>query len=93
MNSRGSDGGPDLVQNGIALSATFHWMFERNLLSISDDYRLLVAKTFTPEELRVLFARRDGKILLLSSAAMWPNPGYLAKHRAVFISKSAKPFS
>ena len=36
-------GGPDVVQNGIALSATVHWLFDRHLISISDDYRLLVS--------------------------------------------------
>ena len=27
------DGGPDIVQNGIALSATCHWLFDRHLIS------------------------------------------------------------
>ena len=36
-------GGPDIVQNGIALSATVHWLFDRHLISIDEDYRLLVS--------------------------------------------------
>ena len=30
--------GPDSLRNGIALSSTFHWMFDRGLISIDDDY-------------------------------------------------------
>ena len=33
--------GSDLVRNGIALSGTFHWLFDRGLLSIDDDYSIL----------------------------------------------------
>ncbi len=32
--------GPDSLQNGVALSSTFHWMFDRGLISIDDDYSL-----------------------------------------------------
>jgi putative restriction endonuclease len=35
-------GGPDVIQNGIALSGTAHWLFDRHLISLTDDYRLLV---------------------------------------------------
>jgi putative restriction endonuclease len=83
-----SEGGPDLVQNGIALSATFHWLFDRHLISISDDHELLVADNLIPAELKALFAPHGGKVLLPSISAMWPHPIYLAKHRALFQSKS-----
>lgn len=29
--------GPDIVSNGLALSGTAHWMFDRGLLSLTDD--------------------------------------------------------
>src|SRR5205085_4160340 len=29
--------GPDIVTNGIALSGTVHWMFDRGLISLSDN--------------------------------------------------------
>ena len=50
-----SDGGPDVVQNGIALSGTIHWLFDRHLISLTDDYRLLVSHNKVPTELRSLF--------------------------------------
>ena len=31
------DGGPDVVENGIALSGTLHWMFDRGLIRVADD--------------------------------------------------------
>lgn len=37
------DKGPDVVQNGIALSGTVHWMFDRGLLSVSDDERIMLS--------------------------------------------------
>ena len=33
--------GPDSVRNGLALSGTVHWMFDRGLISIGDDYKIL----------------------------------------------------
>ena len=36
--------GPDHVQNGIALSGTVHWMFDRGLISLGDDLKILKAK-------------------------------------------------
>jgi HNH endonuclease len=38
-----ADGGPDIVQKGIALSATAHWLFDRHLISIGEDMWLLVS--------------------------------------------------
>src|SRR3546814_10586735 len=29
-------GGPDIVQNGVALSATAHWLFDRHLITFDD---------------------------------------------------------
>ncbi len=37
------DKGPDVVQNGLALSGTVHWMFDRGLLSVADDERILLS--------------------------------------------------
>src|SRR5271170_1350953 len=41
--------GPDSLRNGIALCGTFHWMFERGLISIADDRQLLLAKGRVPD--------------------------------------------
>jgi putative restriction endonuclease len=36
--------GPDIVSNGIALSGTVHWMFDRGLLGLGDDLEILVSR-------------------------------------------------
>lgn len=36
--------GPDVVNNGIALSGTVHWMFDRGLISFADDMKILVSR-------------------------------------------------
>lgn len=36
--------GPDIVNNGIVLSGTAHWMFDRGLISLSDDLDILVSR-------------------------------------------------
>ena len=78
-------GGPDIVRNGIALSATAHWLFDRHLISLTDDYGLLVAHNRIPGELRGLFERQMERILLPREAHQWPSIGYIRKHREGFI--------
>lgn len=41
--------GPDSVRNGLALSATVHWMFDRGLVSIDEDFGLLLAQDKVPD--------------------------------------------
>ena len=36
--------GPDIVSNGIALSGTAHWMFDRSLVSLSNDLKILISR-------------------------------------------------
>ena len=77
-------GGPDVVQNGLALSATVHWLFDRHLISLADDYGLLVSHNRVPGELRSLFDRQLQRIRLPKNQALWPRPQYIQRHRAAF---------
>jgi putative restriction endonuclease len=81
-----ADGGPDLVQNGIALSGTVHWLFDRHLISLTDDFGLLVSHNKVPYELRQLFSRQLERIHLPTDRRSWPNPLYVARHRERFAS-------
>lgn len=76
-----SEKGPDSVRNGLALSGTVHWMFDRGLLSIADDYRILVADGHVPEPIRRLLLPRLG---LPSRPEFRPHPQFLRFHRATF---------
>jgi putative restriction endonuclease len=77
-------GGPDVVQNGIALSATVHWLFDRHLISIDENHRLLVAHNRVPSELRNLFRPDHQGLHLPSDPRMRPHPAFLAHHREEF---------
>lgn len=79
-----ADGGPDIVQNGLALSATVHWLFDRHLISVSEDYRLLVAHNRVPSELQSLFRSQGEQIKLPKVKELWPRPSFLAHHRSRF---------
>jgi putative restriction endonuclease len=81
-----SAGGPDTVQNGLALSATAHWLFDRHLISLTDDYGLLVSHNKVPAELRPLFAQQLERIHLPSDIRLWPHPAYVRRHREAFAS-------
>jgi putative restriction endonuclease len=74
------DKGPDLVRNGIALSRTFHWMFDRGLLSIGNDHKILVAeKHVEPAVLRML--NPDRQLNVPRDPALQPHRQYLEYHR------------
>jgi putative restriction endonuclease len=72
------------VQNGIAMSATVHWLFDRHLISLTDGLSLLVSHNRVPGELRNLFARQLDRIHLPTDRKLWPNPLYVARHRERF---------
>lgn len=79
-----ASGGPDIVQNGIALSATAHWLFDRHLISLGDDYRLLVSHNKVPPELKALFAPQADRVILPADPRFWPSQRFLAAHRERF---------
>ena len=80
-------GGPDVVQNGIALSATAHWLFDRHLISLTDDYGLLVSHNRVPLELQPLFKNQLKRIHLPKNQQLWPRVSYIQHHRAAYMSE------
>lgn len=78
-------GGPDIVQNGMALSATCHWLFDRHLISLTDDYGLLVAHNRVPNEYQNLFSSQLKRIHLPDDRRLWPHPDYIEWHRNRFL--------
>lgn len=74
------DKGPDSVRNGLALSGTIHWLFDRGLLAISDDMRILKAKGHVPDEVERLM-NADGFIHLPIDPSQRPHPAFLRYHR------------
>jgi putative restriction endonuclease len=73
----------DTIQNGISLTPTLHRAFDRHLISISEDYRVIVSPQF--EEFGTspysILQFKDKRILLPAQKAHWPDQALLAKHR------------
>ncbi|CAN7573654.1 HNH endonuclease [Bosea sp. LjRoot237] len=72
--------GPDSVRNGLALSGTVHWLFDRGLISIADDLSLIAPVKLIPDALgglvqhgRPLFTPRDKAAL--------PHRSFIEHHR------------
>jgi putative restriction endonuclease len=80
-----ADGGPDIVQNGIALSATAHWLFDRHLISLDDDLCLLFSHNKVPAELRNLFPSSGEPIRLPKDSTLRPRKEFVAIHREQFV--------
>jgi len=73
--------GPDSVRNGVALSGTVHWMFDRGLISIDEDYSILLAKDRLPDTVERLIAGRR-QLILPERQELRPHPQFLAFHRS-----------
>lgn len=75
-----SKNGPDSLRNGVALSGTVHWMFDRGLVSIDDDYSILIAKDHLPDA-AVRLLNQDHRLLLPTREDIRPHRHYLNFHR------------
>ena len=75
-----ADNGPDSVRNGLALSATVHWMFDRGLLAIDDDFSILLNKTKVPPAFDAFVRNRD-RIAVPKRVDLRPHSEFLRYHR------------
>jgi putative restriction endonuclease len=74
-------GGPDVVSNGLALSGTVHWMFDRGLISLADDLEVLVSRQANDGEAIRGLINRTGFALPPAHMADRPHPSFLSWHR------------
>ena len=72
--------GPDSLRNGVALSSTFHWMFDRGLVSIDDDFSLLFKRNSVPGNVLSL-VNRDGRLRVPEQEIYRPHRRFLEYHR------------
>ncbi len=74
--------GSDHVTNGLALSGTLHWMFDRGLLSVADDCEtILVSHNKVPGDVLHRLLRPGGKLIRPESPRDAPHPENLRWHR------------
>jgi putative restriction endonuclease len=73
--------GPDTPQNGIALSGTAHWMFDRGLIGIGDDFRVIISRHINDREGAMALVNPTGKLIAPVDPNLRPHPRFLAWHR------------
>jgi putative restriction endonuclease len=73
--------GPDSVCNGLALSGTIHWMFDRGLLSLDENLRVLISRHLNDVDSieRLLLPNKEA--LTPVDTALFPRADFLAWHR------------
>ncbi len=74
-------GGPDSLTNGIALSGTAHWMFDRGLISLGDDLKILVSRQVNDADGVRNFVNASGYAFAPDLARDRPHPRFLQWHR------------
>ncbi len=73
--------GSDSVRNGLALSGTLHWMFDRGLISVAEDHTILVSGNKVPSDVVDRLILPQGKLCLPAKERDWPHPENLRWHR------------
>ena len=73
--------GPDIISNGIALSGTAHWMFDRGLIGLADDLEILISRqTNDPQGVRSI-VNKSMRALAPRRISDRPHPHFLRWHR------------
>ena len=72
--------GTDSVRNGLALTGTLHWLFDRGLLAVSEDLGVLVSSQGLPDDLGRLL-RQEHRLFLPDAFDQRPHPMFLSWHR------------
>ena len=71
--------------NGLYLSATYDAAFDKHLISLDNDYRIILSKSiaefYTRESVKEYFKSKEGAKVSLPKVYL-PNKKYLAKHRS-----------
>lgn len=73
--------GPDATSNGLALSGTVHWMFDRGLISAEDDGTILVAHRAVPDDALRRLIRPEGRLVMPDRTSDRPHQAFLKWHR------------
>lgn len=80
-----ADAQGDTISNGIALSPTLHRAFDRGIVSVSDDYRVLIHPRLTDYFPQVGLQQFKNKELHLPyDSRFYPSPEKLQQHRTRF---------
>ncbi len=73
--------GPDIVSNGLALSGTAHWMFDRGLVGLADDLTILVSRQSNDLEAVKGMINASGRLFAPERLANRPRLEFVTWHR------------
>lgn len=73
--------GPDIVNNGIALSGTAHWMFDRGLITLTDDLEIMVSRHINDRDGVEGLINKTGRLMGPLAGRDRPHPAFLGWHR------------
>jgi len=81
--------GSDSIRNGLALSGTLHWMFDRGLVSVAEDHTILVSRNKVPPAVVERLIAPEGRLILPRDRRDWPHPDNLRWHRENVFGQTA----
>jgi len=73
--------GPDSIRNGLALSGTAHWVFDRGLVTLDDNFCIVPSRSLEVKMHNGLIVPGK-KISLPDALDQRPSPQFLSYHRA-----------
>lgn len=73
--------GPDSVTNGLALSGTVHWMFDRGLITLTDELDIRVSRQVNDPDSIWALVNKSRRALAPARPELRPHPNYLGWHR------------
>lgn len=74
-------GGPDSIRNGLALSGTAHWMFDRGLICVSDNHEIKIHRKVNDRAGVEAIINPTGRLIAPEREADRPHPQFLGWHR------------
>ncbi|MDC8753505.1 HNH endonuclease [Erythrobacter sp. sf7] len=74
-------GGPDSIRNGLALSGTAHWMFDRGLIGVADNHEIIIHRKVNDRSGVEAIINPTGKLIAPPREADHPHPQFLTWHR------------
>jgi putative restriction endonuclease len=73
--------GPDIINNGVALSGTAHWMFDRGLITLTDELEIVISRHVNDRDGAESLINRTGRLIGPRQERDRPHPAFLQWHR------------
>lgn len=73
--------GRDIVNNGLALSGTVHWMFDKGLISVADNDEILISRKVNDPSSIEQIVNPTGRLIRPKRRAHQPHQSFLEWHR------------